>query len=108
MGGGSRPLWARNGKELFYLDGNGLLTGVAVQTTGAFASGSPTKILNTRYFSGFGRAGQAVAGRTYDVSHDGKRFLMIKDDVSGDQTAGRRIVLVLNSGTEFHARIGSK
>ena len=34
-GVGTRPLWAQNGRELFYLNGNNLLTSVAVQTAGS-------------------------------------------------------------------------
>jgi serine/threonine-protein kinase len=38
--GGSRPVWARSGRELFYLDGKGLLTAVSVQLAGpTFAAG---------------------------------------------------------------------
>ena len=44
-------------------------------------------MLGTRYFGGFGGGGQTVAGRTYDVSPDGRRFLMIKDVAPGDQNA---------------------
>ena len=70
--GGTRPLWARSGRELFYLDGNGVLTAVPVQTGGAmFSAGNPAKLFDTRYYSG-------TAGRTYDVSPDGQRFLMIR------------------------------
>jgi Tol biopolymer transport system component len=40
--GGSRPLWARNGRELFYLDRENKLTAVPVQTSGrALVHGSP-------------------------------------------------------------------
>ena len=44
-----------------------------------------------------GEGGQTVAGRTYDVSPDGQRFLMIKDNASGDQTTTpASMVVVLN------------
>lgn len=35
------------------------------------------RMLNTRYFSGFDTA--TVAGRTYDVTPDGRRFLMVEE-----------------------------
>jgi serine/threonine-protein kinase len=94
-GGGTRPLWARSGHELFYLDASGFLMATSVQTTPVFTAGNPTKVLNTRYFSGFGGTGQAVAGRTYDVSPDGKRFLMIKDNVPGGQSSTASVVVVV-------------
>ena len=105
-GGGTRPLWARSGRELFFLDGNSFLTTVPVQTTPAFSAGNPTRVLNTRYFSGFGAGGQNVAGRTYDVSPDGQRFLMIKDIVGADQTATpASMIVVLNWLEELKAKV---
>ena len=69
-GGGTRPAWARNGRELFYLDGNGLLTSVPVQATATtFSAGTPTKILNTPYYAGF--TGLGLDLRAYDVSATG-------------------------------------
>jgi serine/threonine-protein kinase len=85
-GGGSCPAWARNGRELFYLDQAGALTGVPVQASGTtVAAGTPTKILEPRYFRPSGDIGNTA--RTYDVSRDG-RFLMVKDtEGSRDQNA---------------------
>jgi serine/threonine-protein kinase len=86
IGGGSCPAWARNGRELFYLDQAGALTGVPVQASGTtVAAGTPTKILEPRYFRPSGDIGNTA--RTYDVSRDG-RFLMVKDtEGSRDQNA---------------------
>ncbi len=43
--GGSRPRWARNGRELFYLDRENKLTAVPVQTSGpALVHGSPVRV----------------------------------------------------------------
>ena len=71
-GGGTRPLWARDGSELFYLDSSGRLMSVAVRMDSNVALGTPEVVLEQRYFAHW-------AGRTYDVSPDGKRFLMIKE-----------------------------
>jgi eukaryotic-like serine/threonine-protein kinase len=105
-GGGTRPLWARSGRELFYLDANNLLTAVSVQTTPAFSASNPARLFNTRYFSGFGGGGQTVAGRTYDISPDGKRFLMIKDNIPAGQAAPASIVVVLNWFEELKGKVG--
>lgn len=70
--GGTRPVWSPNGRELFYLAPNGL-SSVAVTTNGSFAAGRPIRLIESRYF-----AETAFIGRTYDVSRDGQRFLMIK------------------------------
>jgi serine/threonine-protein kinase len=71
--GGTRPLWARNGQELFYLAPDGALMRVGVERGPTWAATAPTKLLDGRSFYGSG----GVSGRAYDVSPDGKRFLMI-------------------------------
>jgi dipeptidyl aminopeptidase/acylaminoacyl peptidase len=105
--GGSRAAWSKNGRELFYLDGDGFLTSVAVQpSSGAgFAAGTPARILNTKYYAGASILGLDL--RAYDVSPDGQRFLMIKDiaaaDRSNDPLPG--MVVVLNWSGELNARL---
>jgi serine/threonine-protein kinase len=85
-GGGTRPLWAPNGRELFYVGMDGSLMAVPVQTSGAtFSAGNPTQIIQTRY-------GTPLPDRSYDISPDGKRFLMIKE--ADDKSTG--IVVVQN------------
>ena len=69
--GGTRPLWARNGRELFYLDTARHLMAVPVEASAAFNAGNPTKVFEAAYLV-------PNNGVTYDVSPDGKRFLMIK------------------------------
>jgi serine/threonine-protein kinase len=95
-GGGVQPLWARNGSELFFLAADGALSAVSVEARGAgWSAGGQTKILEPRYFTG--GLGASTTGRTYDVSPDGRRFLMIKQGDGGDQTsAPPQIVVVQN------------
>ncbi len=95
--GGTRPLWARNGRELFYLDeSGGKLMAVPVQTAGAtFSQGNPGKVFDTRYYG----PGSGNSGRTYDVSSDGQRFLMIKENAAFEQSSNATpasMVVVLN------------
>ena len=74
--GGTQPLWARSGKELFYLAADGALLRVPVEAGGAmWNAGTPMKLLGGRYYTA---AGSSSAGRMYDVSPDGQRFLMIR------------------------------
>ena len=73
-GGGTQPLWARNGQELFYVAPDGAIMAERVPPRGgAWSHDSPTKV-----FAGSYATGAPVHGRNYDVSSDGKRFLMIK------------------------------
>lgn len=72
--GGTRPLWSRNGQELFYVAPDGSLMAARVEPRGgAWSSESPVKVLEARYATTGVRP-----GRTYDVSLDGQRFLVIK------------------------------
>jgi serine/threonine-protein kinase len=87
-GGGTRPAWGRNGRELFYLDASQKLTGVAVQTTGpTFIAGIPVKVLDTKYANPF-------PARWYDVSPNGERFLMIKDTPAAEHATPISMIVV--------------
>jgi serine/threonine-protein kinase len=90
---GSRPLWARSGRELFYLDdaANRLMV-VPVQTGGqTFTAGNPVKVFDNRMVS------NGIAQRSFDISPDGQRFLVIKDatnDQSSTATPASMVVVV--------------
>ena len=60
-----------------------------VDTDGGFQAGTPTTLIRSQYFFG-------SFWRTYDVSLDGERFLMIS--LGGTNTAGslRDVVMVEN------------
>jgi serine/threonine-protein kinase len=89
--GGRQPLWARSGKELFYVSPDGALLRVPVEASGAaWKGGTPMKLLEGRYFTG-----TASASRLYDVSPDGQRFLMITAPGT-DTSASPTISVVLN------------
>ena len=101
-GGGTRPVWARSGRELFFLDASNALTGVTVNTTGTtFSAGNAAKIFDTKYAT-------PLPFRTYDVSPDGQRFLMIKDAAVDDQEAAPSITIVLNWLEELKAKLPLK
>ncbi len=87
--GGNRPVWARNGGELFYLNPGGQLMAVSVRIDPSVTFGSPEIVFEQTYFLGFG-------GRTYDVSSDGERFLMIKEGGSEETTTPTELILVQN------------
>ncbi|MGH9252962.1 MAG: TolB family protein, partial [Vicinamibacterales bacterium] len=89
-GGGNRPLWARSSQELFYLSPTGALMRVSVDRGPTWAAGAPAKLLNEGYFTVPG----GNVGRTYDISPDGQRFLMIKVGGGSDQAAAPQIVVV--------------
>jgi serine/threonine-protein kinase len=88
--GGTRPVWASSGRELFYLSTNGALMAVAIQTRPTMTVGRPVPLFQGPYLR------EGLSGRTYDVSPDGTRFLMIKQ--AGGPETGRapHIMLVEN------------
>ena len=91
--GGTQPLWARNGRELFY-ESMGTLMRVPVKTGSTFERGTPEKVFDAPYLV---RQLDQARGRLYDVSADGQRFLMIKDtSVADERPPSARIILVQN------------
>jgi Tol biopolymer transport system component len=67
VSGGSRPVWSRDGKELFYFSAYGKVTGVAVKTGAGFEAGAPRVVFETRF----------PTLSHFDVTPDGRRFLMV-------------------------------
>ena len=101
--GGTRPAWARSGRELFYLDASNTLTAVPVQTSGStFSAGKPAKVFDAKYSTPF-------PPRPYDVSADGQRFLMLKDSAAGDPNATpASMVVVEHWFEELKQRVNGK
>jgi serine/threonine-protein kinase len=86
--GGTRPVWARSGRELFYLDASHALTSVQVSASGpTFSAGKPATVFETAYV-------ESNPSRHYDVSADGQRFLMIKDGPANPSAMPARLVVV--------------
>jgi serine/threonine-protein kinase len=90
--GGTRPSWARSGQELFYLAPTGALMRVGVGRGPMWTATEPTKLFDGRY-----GPPEFHTGRTYEVSPDGRRFLMIKEGALGAPNATPvSMVVVLN------------
>jgi serine/threonine-protein kinase len=71
--GGIEPVWSRDGRELFYREGDALKS-VKLTTQGTFQRGIPTTVLEGRYE----RAPYGGRAANYDVSLDGNRLLMVR------------------------------
>jgi Tol biopolymer transport system component len=90
--GGSEPMWARSGRELFYVAPDGTLMSVSVTPGPAWEAKPAAKVIERPIFRSI-----SLSLRTYDVSPDDQRFLMIKDAAGSDQSATPpRIVVVQN------------
>ena len=98
---GSQPLWSRSGTELFYVDASNIITSVAVERgTTAFTAGAHVKVLPQPYVSSL----PTYAGRQYDVSADGTRFLVMKDAGISNHADAPNITIVQNWFEELRRR----
>jgi hypothetical protein len=95
--GGVRPAWSRDGRELFYTWEDAMMA-VPVQTTPGFKAGTPQVVFKGDYLA-------PQSGRTYDVSPDGKRFLMIKAAPEVEAPASASIIVVQNWLEELKRRV---
>jgi Tol biopolymer transport system component len=99
--GGTRPVWARSGQELFYVAPDGALMAVRAEPRGPkWSSGSPAKVVEGPYFT------RSLRDKpTYDVSTDGKSFLMVKQPAN---QASPQIVVVQNWQEELKRQVPTK
>ncbi len=104
-GGGREPVWARNG-ELFYRSLNGeSMFSVPVKTAPKLDVGTPVQLFQGHYYispSGSPRA-------QYDVSADGRRFLMLAPATPATSTGDRpHVVVVQHWFDEVMSKIPAK
>ena len=94
--GGGDPLWAPDGRELFYRNGDSVMA-IAVPTETTFILGKTEALFQGKYDD------------TWAISHDGKRFMMIKPYASTGAAATaagpRKIILVANWFEELKQRV---
>ncbi len=83
--GGTQPKWNPNGKEIFYRNGSKMMA-VDVSTAANVTLSPPRVLFEATYAFGTG-----ITIANYDVTRDGRRFLMVKNEPG----AGR-LNLVLN------------
>ena len=95
--GGSHPLWARHGRELFFIDGEGGLMSTPISSGTSFTHGTPVRLF---------AAGQYALefARNYDVSVDATRFLFLKNLTSVTRPS---LVVVSRWLDEVRAKIGT-
>src|SRR5262245_49983461 len=89
-GGGTRPLWSRDGRELFYVSPAFALMRVGVERAASWAATTPTTLLKD---GSLVTPGQQNVGRSYDVSPDGQRFLVVRP-VSAPNAPPPQLVVV--------------
>ncbi len=95
-GGGTSPVWSRDGRELFYRNGNRMMI-ARIEPGETFRASRPEVLFEGSYE-------YSEWGRNYDVSPDGKRFLMTKF-MTEQQTAAPTINLVISWLEELRRRV---
>jgi len=74
--GGIWPKWSPQGDELFFFEGNDLMS-ASVKTKPAFASGVPRKLFSGAQV-GMGAKPMDGLNPSYDVSRDGQKFVVVR------------------------------
>jgi serine/threonine-protein kinase len=103
-GGGTRPLWSRDGHELFYIsEPQGRLMSVPVRLGDRFDAGNPTVVVNNSLF-------RSAPQRTYDVSPDGRRFLTLRPVTAqaDDKSPPPELNVVLNWVEDLKTKVPVK
>jgi Tol biopolymer transport system component len=86
--GGTNPVWARNGKQLFYRESSANIMGVDVVTQPVFSASTPRVIVpaavTAPLYNGLD---------SYDVSPDGQRFLVHQQNSEAGQSLQINFIL---------------
>ena len=100
--GGSDPIWRRTGGELYYRNDNKMMA-VSVTTSPEFHASAPHLLWEGSYAAGSGSSCgmPGVNASSYDVTADGQRFLMVKEEEVNPAT---KVVVVLNFAEEIRAK----
>ncbi len=93
--GGTDPVWKRTRGELYFRNGDKMMA-VAVSTAPTFTAGRPQRLWEGHYSHGMSTScgPPGATSSNYDVTADGRRFLMIKDEAP-DTAVSKQIVVVL-------------
>ena len=98
--GGTDPVWKRSGGELYFRNGDKMMA-VAVSTAPTFTAGRPRTLWEGHYSHGMSTScgPPGATSSNYDVTPDGRRFLMVKDEAP-DTAVSKQIVVVLGWSDE--------
>ena len=96
--GGTQVRWRKDGKELFYVEGDSLMA-VPVATTPTLTIGAAEKLFSddSLIFGG------ATDWLNYDVTPDGQKFIL-REQEAGAEASGPELRVVQNWFAEFRDR----
>lgn len=99
--GGTDPIFSRDGRELFYRNGDKMMVVPVSMGQGTFKAGRASLLWSRRYSHGMSSScgPPGVTSANYDITADGQRFLMIKDDSS--EISSSSLVVILHWADEL-------
>ena len=104
--GGTEPLWSADGTELFFRSPSGAIMRVVVKPGKEWSASVPEQVLPGEGLR-LGGAGNPL--RTYDVSRDGRRFLVLKESAAQQGAiAGPAIIVAEEWLEELKRRVAVK
>ncbi len=92
--GGNTPVWSRNGRELFYRNGDKMMV-VEIKAGNRFSAGSPRTLFEGKFH-------EWRRHRSFDVTPDGQRFIMVKVPPESEP---RHLVVILNWFDELQSLV---
>jgi serine/threonine-protein kinase len=92
--GGAEPHWAHNGRELLYVSNDGMLTSVEVLPGTIFTTGKRQELFSVTPYAG--------GVRSWDLTPDDNRFVMIRIGAGGQDTD--RLIVVENFFPELKTK----
>ncbi len=93
--GGAHPAWARDGRELFYIDAAGTLVSVKIREQPGFGWDPAVPLFAAGSYS-------VEVARNYDVDANGKRFLFIRNVSTAERPA---LSVVVNWASEMRQKL---
>jgi len=96
--GGSEPLWTRGGRELVFRSGDSVMAATVAPGTGV--TGTPAALFSGPYLS----LSLWASPRSYDVTADGERFLLLKWPAGNNQ---RHVLVTTDWFPELRARVAA-
>ena len=107
-GGGTDPLWSRSGRELFFVSGGNRMTVAPVPAGSAFTFGKPEPLFDISAYRAVNST--TMVSRPFDISPDGKRFLMVRPvGATGATGANKQSITVISHwADDVKARMPAK
>jgi Tol biopolymer transport system component len=99
--GGVRPVWNPNSRELFYASTDNSLMLVRVEAAQSWLGSTPERLFSNPNLS----SPAGLAGLSYDISPDGRRFLILKLKSSQETTSDPVQLLVVQNWHEEVKRL---